>query len=158
TYTQAGTYTAKLRVTDPQGASSAASQQITAGNTPPTAVIDAPSSTLRWQVGDTISFRGHGTDTQDGTLPPSALTWTVIIHHCPSDCHTHLVTTMNGLASGSFVAPDHEYPSWLELQLTATDSGGLTNTTSVRLDPQTVNLTIPSSPTRPPLYARSNEH
>ena len=64
-------------------------------------------------------------------------------HHCPvnpNDCHTHTVQTFSGLSSGSFAAPDHEYPSWLELILTATDSGGLTGTTSVRLDPKTVTL------------------
>ena len=49
------------------------------------------SSTLTWKVGDTISFSGHATDPQDGTLPPSALSWQVIIHHCPSNCHTHVV-------------------------------------------------------------------
>jgi hypothetical protein len=36
------------------------------------------------------------------------------------------VQTFTGVASGSFGAPDHEYPSYLELELTATDSGGLT--------------------------------
>ena len=41
-----------------------------------------------------------------------------------------------------FVAPDHEYPSHLELRLTATDAGGLQSTTSVRLDPTTSNLTL----------------
>ena len=51
-----------------------------------------------------------------------------------------------GVASGSFVAPDHEYPSYLELTLTATDSGGLTGSTTVRLDPATVNLNLASSP------------
>jgi hypothetical protein len=50
------------------------------------------------------------------------------------------------VASGSFVAPDHEYPSFLELRLTATDSGGLTDTRSVRLDPKTVDLTFGSEP------------
>jgi hypothetical protein len=49
-------------------------------------------------------------------------------------------------ASGSFNAPDHDYPSYLELQLTATDSGGLTATTSVNLQPRTVNLTLQSNP------------
>ncbi len=43
-------------------------------------------------------------------------------------------------------APDHEYPSYLELRLTATDSGGLTDTKSIRLDPRTVTLTLNSSP------------
>jgi uncharacterized repeat protein (TIGR01451 family) len=44
------------------------------------------------------------------------------------------------------VAPDHDYPSYLELTLTATDSGGLSDTKTVRLDPRTVNLTFQSSP------------
>jgi hypothetical protein len=51
------------------------------------------------------------------------------------------------VASGSFAAPDHEHPSYLELTLTATDPGGLSDTDSVRLDPQTVDLSFQSSPT-----------
>ena len=41
------------------------------------------------------------------------------------DCHTHALQTWAGTATGSFVAPDHEYPSYLELELTATDASGL---------------------------------
>jgi PKD repeat protein len=55
-------------------------------------------------------------------------------------------TDSTGVASGSFVAPDHEYPSHLELRLTATDSGGLTHTTNRQLDPQTVDLSFGSNP------------
>jgi uncharacterized repeat protein (TIGR01451 family) len=66
--------------------------------------------------------------------------------HCPSNCHTHTVQTWTG-PSGFFFAPDHEYPSYLELTLTATDSGGLTDTKTVRLDPITVNLSFQTSPT-----------
>jgi hypothetical protein len=100
-------------------------------------------------VGDLISFLGSATDHEDGTIPASGLSWTIILHHCFSqtNCHTHLIQTFNGVSSGTFNAPDHQYPCWLELQLTATDSGGATATTSVRLDPQTVNLTLASSPT-----------
>ena len=148
TYTTAGVYHPSLQVTDDQGASDTASVTVTAGNTAPTAVIDSPASSLTWKVGDTINFSGHATDPQEGTLPASALTWSLIIHHCftPTDCHTHLIQTINGLSSGSSTAPDHEYPCWLELQLTATDSGGLTSTTSVRLDPKTVVLTFKTNP------------
>ena len=64
----------------------------------------------------------------------------MILHHCPSNCHTHPVQDYPGVASGSFAAPDHEYPSYLELRLTATDSAGLTDVESVRLDPKTVDL------------------
>jgi glucose/arabinose dehydrogenase len=148
TYTTAGVYHPSLRVTDDQGATDTASVTITAGNTAPAAVIDSPASTLTWKVGDTIPFSGHATDPQDGTLPASALSWSLILHHCftPTDCHTHLIQTVSGIASGSFTAPDHEYPCWLEVQLTATDSGGLTSTTSVRLDPKTVVLTFKTNP------------
>lgn len=148
TYTTDGVYHASLRVTDDQGATDTASVTITVGNTAPTAVIDSPASTLTWRVGDTISFSGHATDAQDGTLPASALSWSLILHHCftPTDCHTHLIQTVSGVSSGSFTAPDHEYPCWLEVQMTATDSGGLTSTTSVRLDPKTVVLTFKTNP------------
>jgi glucose/arabinose dehydrogenase len=146
TYTEPGTYTASLRVTDPSGASGTSSVTISAGNTPPAAVVDTPAEGTKWKVGDTITFSGHGTDPQQGTLPASALTWSLVLHHCPSTCHEHPLQTFSGTTSGSFVAPDHEYPSHLELRLTATDSGGLNNTTNVRLDPQTVDLTFESIP------------
>jgi len=150
TYTTPGTYVAKLKVTDSRGlVSDPASVTITAGNSPPTAVIDTPAPTRTWKAGDTIGFSGHASDPQDGTLAAARLSWSLILHHCatPTDCHTHAVQDFNGVASGSFSAPDHEYPAWIELQLTATDSGGLTGTTSVRLDPQTVDLTFRSNPT-----------
>jgi PKD repeat protein len=148
TYTAAGVYQPKLRVTDDQGASNTASVTITAGNTAPNPVIDSPTSSLAWKVGTVIPFSGHASDAQDGGLPASALTWSLIMHHCftPTDCHTHLIQTIGGTASGSFTAPDHSYPCWLEVQLSATDSGGLTSTTSVRLDPQTVVLTFKTNP------------
>ena len=137
-----------MRVTDTGGASDTASVSVTAGNTAPAPVIDSPSPSLTWKVGDTINFSGHASDAQDGALPASALSWSVIIHHCftPTDCHTHVVQTFNGVATGSFSAPDHAYPCWLEVQLTATDSGGLSSTTSVRLDPKTVLLTFKTNP------------
>ena len=93
-----------------------------------------------------IAFSGSAADAQDGALPAARLTWDLVLNHCPSNCHTHPVQTFSGVASGSFTAPDHEYPSSLELRLTATDSGGLTDTTSVRLDPRTVALTFHTIP------------
>jgi glucose/arabinose dehydrogenase len=150
TYATAGTYTVRLRVTDARGASSVSAPitiTVGAGNTPPTPVIDAPSSSVTWAVGDTINFSGHATDAQDGNLPASALSWKIILHHCTTGCHDHILETPGGIASGSFVAPDHDYPSSLEIQLTAIDSGGMSTTTSVTLQPKTVNLTFQSNPT-----------
>jgi PKD repeat protein len=146
TYPTAGTYQARLRVTDARGASSLSAPitiTVGGGNTPPTPVIDTPTSSRTWAVGEAINFSGHATDAQDGTLPASALSWQVILHHGD---HTHTVETRPGVASGSFNAPDHDYPSYLELRLTATDSGGLTATATVNLQPRTANLTFQSSP------------
>jgi glucose/arabinose dehydrogenase len=147
TYTQPGTRTATLRVTDPRGASGTASVAIAVGNTPPTAVIDTPNVGTTWRVGDPISFSGHANDPQQGALGSTALTWSLVMQHCPSTCHAHPMQTWTGTSAGSFTAPDHEYPSYLELKLTATDSGGLTSEASVRLDPRTVQLTSGTNPT-----------
>jgi glucose/arabinose dehydrogenase len=150
TYTASGTFTARLRVTDPAGASDTQSVTITVGgaaNSPPVPVIDTPASGLLWRVGDVISFSGHATDAQDGTLPASRLSWSVVLNHCPSNCHTHPVQSYSGVATGTFPAPDHEYPSSLSLVLTATDSAGAQATTSRQLDPRTVNLTFATTPT-----------
>ena len=70
-----------------------------APNTPPTPTITSPPAGTTWKVGDLINFSGSATDAEDGTLPASALSWTLILHHCPSNCHTHLVQTWTGVAS-----------------------------------------------------------
>ena len=51
------------------------------------------------------------------------------------------------MACGSFQAPDHDFPSELELSLTATDSSGLANTASVQLLPLTTTLRFATNPT-----------
>ena len=145
TYTIPGTYLARLQVSDGT-ASATATVSVSAGNTPPRPVIDAPTGSTTWKVGDTISFSGRADDDQDGALSASALSWSLILQHCPSTCHQHPLQTYPGVADGSFVAPDHEYPAHLELRLSATDSSGLTTTTTLRLDPQTVVLDFASDP------------
>jgi glucose/arabinose dehydrogenase len=146
TYATNGRFNASLRVTDDGGASDTDTIPIDVGNTAPTPTITTPAAGTTWKVGDPISFTGAATDTQDGTLPASALSWELVMQHCPSNCHTHPLSSWVGVAGGSFVAPDHEYPSHLELRLTATDSGGLRTTVSRRLDPRTVVLTFQSQP------------
>jgi glucose/arabinose dehydrogenase/PKD repeat protein len=153
TFTQPGTYTVRLTVTDDTDTTDVSAPiTISAGNTPPVPVIDTPSTSLTWKVGQPISYSGHATDAQD---PSSdiALSWAFILHHCitPSNCHTHLIETDTG-ASGTVAAPDHPYPSYLELQLTATDSGGLSGTTSIRLDPQVAPITVDSNPSGATIY------
>src|SRR4029453_6220880 len=81
-----------------------------------------------------------------GTPPPPPFPGDLLPHPWPSSCHTHPVQTFTGVKSGSFAAPDHEYPSHLELRLTVTDSGGLTDTKTLQLDPRTVDLSFDSVP------------
>src|SRR5215210_4587714 len=77
TYDTAGNYKVQLRVTDSHGASDTLDTPITvsAGNTPPTVVMDASPST--WRVGDAITFSGSASDKEDGPLPASSLSWSL---------------------------------------------------------------------------------
>jgi glucose/arabinose dehydrogenase len=145
-YSEAGSYPVGLRVSDNHGATATDTVAITAGNTPPTATIASPTSGFTWSANDPISFEGGAVDPQDGTLPASALSWSVVLFHCPSNCHSHPVQELADVDRGSFPAPDHEYPSYLELRMTATDSGGLSDTRSIRLDPKTGELSFETEP------------
>ena len=147
TYADAGSYLVGVRVTDDHGASATDSVAITAGNTPPTATIAAPSLGQTLKVNDPISFAGSASDAQDGTLDASRLDWELVIQHCPSNCHDHSMRTWTGVDHDTIATPDHEYPAYLELTLTATDSGGLTDSHTVRLDYKTVTLSFASNPT-----------
>ncbi len=150
-YGQPGTYTAKLRVTDSKGATADASVVINVGgNTAPVASIAAPSAST---LCDQIAFSGSASDTQDGPLPAAQLSWALVLFHCDtqSNCHQHPIQTFAGVSSGTFTAPDHAYPSYLQLTLTATDSGGLAGSQTVRLDPQTTVLTLQTTPNGIPL-------
>jgi hypothetical protein len=125
TYTVPGPVTVAVRVTDSHGASSTASQTVTVANSPPTATILTPESSLLWRVGDPISFSGRGDDPDQGQLPATNLSWRTILHHCATfqNCHIHNLQGYTGVDSGTLIAPDHPYPSYLEIELTARDSG-----------------------------------
>ncbi len=144
-YVTPGVYTARLTVTDQHGASGTTTQQIVADGSGPT--IAAPLTTLKWAVGDEIAFSGSATDGEGDPLPASALSWTLTILHCAtvSSCHPHVLETRDGVTSGTFDAPDHSYPSSLEIRLTASDDGVETSAT-VLLAPKAVTLKFRSEP------------
>ncbi len=146
TYTGSQNVTVRLKVTDNGGGVGTATTVVRPGDTPPQPVIDTPPTGTTWHVGQNIDFSGHATDAEQGSLPSSALQWTLLLHHCPSSCHLHTIQTFDQTDHGSFVAPEHDYPSYLELKLKATDARGLVFTSSVRLDPQTATLTLQSDP------------
>ena len=146
TYTASQNVTVRLKVTDDKGGVGTATMVVRPGDTPPTPVIDTPPSGTTWHVGQQIDFSGHANDAEQGSLPKTALKWTLFLHHCPSSCHIHTIQSFDQTDNGSFVAPEHDYPSYLELKLTATDARALVSSTSVRLDPQTTTLTLQSDP------------
>ena len=135
TYNQDGQIDVRLQVSDGRGGLGTDDVTILVGSGGLTAAISSPAAGTLWKVGDVISFSGSATDPIDGQLPPSALSWKLILHHCLSLCHTHYLQSWTGVSTGSFTAPDHEYPAYLELQLSATDSRGLSITVS-RRDPE----------------------
>jgi PKD repeat protein len=144
-FTTTGAKRVRLRVTDPSGLSDVAETTVHVG-VAPSAAIATPAAGTAWQVGDRISFSGSGTAADGSPLPASALRWQLDLQHCPRQgCHVHPIQTWAGTAGGSFSAPDHEYPSWLELRLTASD-GGLETTVTRRIDPRTSRLTVASEP------------
>ena len=151
TYNAVGDVPVGLKVTDPLSAASTTTHTISVGNSPPAVTIDIPSASLTWKVGDKIPFSATGTDPQDGPLPASAYSWSLNMIHCPSNCHTHIIQTFTGIKSGTFDAPDHEYPSHLELSVTVTDSGGLTASAIVELQPKTGTVSAASSPAGIPI-------
>ena len=128
TYAAAGTFTATLRARDDKLAfSTPATVLVQPGNTPPVADDPVPGPRgATFAVGQTITLTGTGTDAQDGTLPASRLSWTVLLHH---DTHVHPFlgpVAGNGIV---FTAPAPEdlaaaATSYLEVRLTATDFSG----------------------------------
>jgi cysteine-rich repeat protein len=153
TFVDPGLVNVSVLVTDTSNNSDTASVTLSVDNSAPVPTISSPQAGLSWSNGDVINFAGGASDAEDGSLGGSSLSWQLVMRHCasepipgtPEDCHDHPIQTFSG-ASGSFVAPDHTYYSYLLLRLTATDAAGLAVTTSVRLEPRAVQLHITSQP------------
>jgi glucose/arabinose dehydrogenase len=117
-------------------------------NTAPTATISSPTGSTLFRVGDVIQLQGSGNDPEDGSIPAERLKWDVILHHCPgfgTGCHAHPFQTSTG-PTAQFTVPDHGDGSYLEIVLTATDGGGLSDTATVQLNPKTVHMSFVSNP------------
>lgn len=142
---EAQNVTVAVRVSDSGGAST---DRLTLypGDTPPQPSILSPEADLTWEVGQEIEFHGSAVDAEDGGVGALSLFWRTRLYHCPSNCHVHPLQAFPSTAAGSLVAPNHDYPSHIELALTAVDSRGLTATTAIQLYPRAVDLTIASDP------------
>jgi len=154
----AGVYSATLTVDDQQGAANSVAVsppiRIVSGNRAPSPSITLPASGAQYDAGDTIHYAGNATDPEDGALPASGLSWTIVFHH---DLHTHpFAGPIDGAANGSFVIPTSGEDAtnvWYRIHLTATDSGGplgaggtLSSTTYVDVTPNVASITLDAEP------------
>jgi glucose/arabinose dehydrogenase len=115
-------------------------------NKAPKAKITSPRGG-KYTAGDVIRYSGSGTDKEDGTLPASAFTWSVVFHH---DTHTHpFIPETSGVKSGTFTIPTRGETAtnvWYRIYLTVRDSHGATDTTSIDIKPRIVRLRIKANP------------
>ena len=147
-YTRAGEYDARLRVTDPAGASATATVHISVGNTAPVVNITSPAAGSTYRGGAPVTLAAVATDREDGTLADSKLSWHVVLVHAD---HAHDFITVAGKNTAFTPATDHDADSYYRITLTATDSKGLSTAQTVTIVPQTVRLTISSVPAGAPI-------
>ncbi len=137
-----------VRVSD-SSLSSVARVTVYPGDSPPQAIIDAPLASSTWGVNQNIHFDGTALDFEGHHLPSLSFYWSTRLFHCPTgptDCHGHPLQIFPGLTEGDFLAPEHDFPSYIEITLRVADYRGLTASKTLRIDPRTVDLAISSSP------------
>nr|WP_037870294.1 PQQ-dependent sugar dehydrogenase [Streptomyces sp. SPB074] len=137
TYTEAGSFSPTLTVTDPEGLTGTASTVITAGNTAPTVDLTAPADGALFSFGDTVPFTVTGSDPEDGALDCAKVKVTYSLGH---DSHTHSITSKNGCSGEINVPTDGEHDAAANLfgvfDAEYTDSAGLTTHSVRKLQPR----------------------
>ncbi|MET0684927.1 MAG: PKD domain-containing protein, partial [Solirubrobacteraceae bacterium] len=148
TYTEAGTYTARLLVTDPTGKTGTSTVVITVGNTRPTVQIELPPQGGLYDWGDEIHFEVTVTDPEDGVVDCDDVEIQPgIFHDEGGNAHVHPGVFMNG-CEGTYEVPSdsgHEKSANIAVVLTATytdggtaDADALTGADTVRLSPKQI--------------------
>jgi glucose/arabinose dehydrogenase len=138
-YPAAGTYTARLTVTDAVGATASTSVQVVPQNHAPQLVLDAgPPRT--YAVGQPVELSATATDLEDG---PLEVRWQPLLLHCPgtAGCHAHPEDTRSG---PTFVEPfaDHGDATHLRVLVSAVDSAGVAAQQVYDAQPDLRTLTV----------------
>ena len=94
TYTELGRYTARLRVTDPEGRRGLTSTSVSVGNVAPTVTIATPPNGAFFDWGQAVPFTVTTSDPEDGTATVcSRVSWTFGLGH---DAHAHPLSQGTG--------------------------------------------------------------
>lgn len=146
-YNLAGQYIARLKLSDGTDTTLSSNLTVTVGGRP-VAVIESPADGSTFRGGDIIQFTGRASDAEDGKLPASAFSWSILFHH---EGHIHPGSVITNTTSGTLPIPisghDFQGATSYELVLTVTDSTGLRGSTSVTFFPEKVNLFFDTAPT-----------
>ncbi|MDX6668354.1 MAG: hypothetical protein QOK04_1734, partial [Solirubrobacteraceae bacterium] len=152
-YATGGLYIARLTVSDAGGLTGRAMMQINAGA--PTVTLLRPLAGSLYRDGTAVPLQGSAKDANDQPIPDSGLSWHVVLHHLS---HTHDLGLYTGSSTSFNPLTDHDANSHYDVTLTATDSKGVSASKAVSIYPETVKLTIASSPSGAPVtYAGANQ-
>ena len=141
-YGSQGTYEALLQVT--AGGVTVNSNPVTIKvGKPPTVAITSPPNGFVFTAGRTITATGVATDGANNAIPPAQLEWTVVFRH---DNHTHPELSQAIGSSVSFAVPTsgHDFSgnTGYRISLKATDSSGLSSTTSIDVNPTKIAVPV----------------
>lgn len=144
-YIAAGVYSVRLRVSDGIHTVFSDPFDITVGS-PPTATILTPIDAALFRGGDEISLTGSGTD-PDGALSEAGFSWVVSFVH---NEHEHPAMGAVQGTSTTFAIDDsgHDYSddTGYQVSLTVTDDDGLSDTATVNIYPDKVDVTFDAVP------------
>ncbi len=134
--------TARLTVTDSQGATGTTTLTVVPGNRVPALTVTAPAESERYTVGERVVLSATALDAEDGPLP---VTWSVVLVHCSGGyCHDHPGLSFTG---NGYDVPfeDHGDDTRLRITASATDRSGVRAEQFFIAQPQLRTLTVGAS-------------
>lgn len=126
-------------------------------NQRPTVEITEPIEGTTYRAGDALVFRGVATDPEDGAVATENYRWKIDFHH---DNHTHpALGPLNSSTGDTLFIPKAGEVSdnvWFRINFTATDEGGLSQTTQRLIFPEKTKFTVKTQPIGLPIETNGN--
>jgi glucose/arabinose dehydrogenase len=148
-YTEAKNVVVSVLVEDGEGLVNVAKLTVYPGDTPPVPTIKEPLASRTWGVGETIHLAGSAVNSEGKSVEPLFMYWSTRVLHCPTspdDCHSHPLQVFPGVLSADLVAPEHDYPSYIEITLSASDKRGLSASKTIKLAARRFDVRLETSP------------